>query len=149
MATFQYSLCVFVTLLSIISSRVTVEDCPPWSTPDKSNTQCVCSDYLDFRIKCDQYKQTSYLHLGFCAVYDPSTNNTVVAACPYVFPKDLIVNERIPLPNRSSELNHFTCGSLNRDIGKPLCGRCTNGTGPSIHSPGSQCVSCSAVNVVY
>ena len=149
MANIYYLSCVFAALLSIVSATDTVEDCPPWSTPDKSNTQCVCSNHLEFRIMCDQYKQTTYLRLGFCALHDSSTNGTVVAACPYVFPDHLIADERIPLPNQSSELNHFTCGSLNRDIGTPLCGRCTNGTGPSIHSAGSQCVSCSAVNIVY
>ena len=91
----------------------------------------------------------SYLHLGMCAFQYSTTNSTVVATCPYVFPDHLIKDGRIPLPNRSSDLNHFICGSLNRDIRAPLCGRCTSGTGPSIYSAGSQCVRCSAVNIVY
>ena len=61
------------------------------------------------------------------------------------------MNECIPLPNKSSELNQFICGHLNRSVGKLNipCGRCINGTGPSIYSAGSQCVSCSAVNIAY
>ena len=31
----------------------------------------------------------------------------------------------------------------------PLCGRCTNNTGPSIYSVGSKCVHCSPVNILY
>ena len=73
----------------------------------------------------------------------------MVAICPYVFPDHLIKDGCIPLPNRSSELNHFICGNLNREIEAPLCGRYTSGTGPSIYSAGSQCVRCSAVNIVY
>ena len=30
-----------------------------------------------------------------------------------------------------------------------MCGRCANGTGPSVTSIGSQCVKCSAVNILY
>ena len=128
----------------------TVEDFPPWFVlEDSSNSQCVCSNPSEHRIQCDQRKQMSYLALGMCAFQDSTTNSTVVAACPYVFPDHLIKDGHIPLPNRSSELNHFICGNLNREIEAPLCGRCTSGTGPSIYSAGSQCVRCSAVNIVY
>ena len=30
-----------------------------------------------------------------------------------------------------------------------MCGRCANGTGPSVTSIGSQCVKCSTVNILY
>ena len=143
------STCAFVALLSVLSVTDTVEDCPPWSTWDNSTAQCECSDTRVKAITCDQREQRSFLGLGFCAFQDSITNSTVVSACPYVFPDHLIVDEHIPLPNKSSELNQFVCGNLNRDIGTSLCGRCTNGTGPSIYSFGSQCVSCSAVNIVY
>ena len=143
------STCVFIALLSVLSVTGTEKDCPPWSTWYNGTAQCVCSDAMVPAIMCDQREQRSSLGLGFCAFQDSTTNGTVVAACPYVFPDHLIVNEHIPLPSKSSELNHFICGNLNRDIGTPLCGRCINGTGPSIYSYGSQCVSCSAVNIVY
>ena len=149
MTAIPYSTCSLVALLSILSASDTVEDCPPWSTWDNSTAQCVCSDTIELIIMCDQREQRSFLGLGSCALQDSTTNDTVVAACPYVFPDHLIVDECIPLPNKSSELNQFICGNLNRGIGTPLCGRCTNGTGPSIFSAGSQCVSCSAVNIVY
>ena len=149
MAATSYSICVFFTLLVIVSVTGTVKDCPPWSTWDNSTAQCVCSDTMELVIMCNEREQRSFLRLGFCAIQDSTTNHTVVADCPYVFPDHLILGGYISLPNKSSELNHFMCGSLNREIGTPLCGRCTNGTGPSIYSAGSQCVSCSAVNIVY
>ena len=31
----------------------------------------------------------------------------------------------------------------------PLCGRCTNNTGPSVYSVGTKCVPCSPVNILY
>ena len=151
MTAISYSTCSLVALLSILSASDTVKDCPPWSTWDNRTAQCVCSDTIELVIMCDQREQRSFLGLGSCAFQDSITNGTVVADCPYVFPHYLIVNECIPLPNKSSELNQFICGHLNRSIGKLNipCGRCINGTGPSIYSLGSQCVSCSAVNIVY
>ena len=144
---------VFATLLSSLSVASAVEECPPWFTlnNDKSSNfpQCVCSDALEYAIMCDQKDQMSFLSLGFCALYDSAINDTVVANCPYVFPKHLVADGRIRLPQNLSELNQFICGNLNRDIGNPLCGKCINGTGPSIHPVGSQCVSCSTVNIVY
>ena len=55
----------------------------------------------------------------------------------------------VPLPRNVSDLNTFVCGSLNREVKGPLCGKCTGDTGPSIYSAGNQCVPCSPVNVVY
>ena len=72
-----------------------------------------------------------------------------MTACPYVFPKHLIVDGHILLPSKVSELNSFTCGNLNREIGTYLCGRCVNGTGPAIYYFGSKCVPCSVVNILY
>ena len=144
-----YSSCVLLTLLSVLSAAGTVDECPPWFTQGNNNTPCVCRETMDMFIICDQMNEQSFLRLGFCAFHHSTTHQTVVAACPYVFPDHLIKDQLIPLPKNSSKLNHFICGSLNRSIGTPLCGRCTNGTGPSIYSAGSQCVSCSAVNIVY
>ena len=145
----SYSSCLLISLLSMLSMTDAVDDCPPWFKLSNNSTHCVCRDTVNSVIICDQLNQQSFLPLGLCALHNSTTNNTVVGACPYVFPDHLIKNQLIPLPNKSSELNHFICGSVNRDIGTPLCGRCTNGTGPSIYSIGSQCARCSTVNIVY
>ena len=132
---------------------VHTEECPPWFTQENTTSSnsptCACSTTQQYKIHCNQVKQESSLTLGYCAFQDTATNGTVVAACPYVFPKYLIVNYRIPLPRRVSELNSFMCGNLNRETGSYLCGRCTNGTGPAIYYFGSKCVPCSAVNILY
>ena len=150
------TLCCFVsaalTVLSVVP-MVYTEECPPWFTQENSTSSnsptCVCSTTQQYKINCNQVKQESSLTLGYCAFQDTATNGTVVAACPYVFPKHLIVNYHIPLPRRVSELNSFMCGNLNREIGTYLCGRCANGTGPAIYYFGSKCVPCSAVNILY
>ena len=132
---------------------VHTEECPPWfrlkNITGSLIPQCVCSTTQQYKISCNQVKQESSLTLGYCAFQDTATNSTVVAPCPYVFPKHLIVNYHIPLPRKVSELNSFMCGNLNREIGTYLCGRCANGTGPAIYYFGSKCVPCSAVNILY
>ena len=129
------------------------DECPPWFTLENTTgslfPQCVCSTNNQPLIVCSQRLQKSYLNPGTCAFQDTATNGTLVTGCPYVFPKKLIIDERIPLPSKGSELNSFMCGNLNREIGSYLCGRCTNGTGPAIYYFGSKCVPCSAVNILY
>ena len=142
-----------VFVLFSIELVVGSEECPPWFTLENTTgslfPQCFCSTDNQPWIICDQRLQKSYLNPGNCAFQDTTTNGTLVAACPYVFPKHLIVDGHILLPSKVSELNNFTCGNLHRDLSFPLCGRCANGTGPAIYYFGSKCVPCSAVNILY
>ena len=140
-------------LLLFLGVSGVVDECSPWFTLEHSNSstfpQCVCSDAVDTEITCKQKQHTSYLKIGHCAFQDVESNQTVVGSCPYMFPTHLIHNGFIRLPEKLSELNSFICGHLKREIRAPLCGTCTNGTGPSIYSIGSQCVSCNKVNILY
>ena len=142
-------------LTSIVTAVVcTEEQCPPWfllenSTSSSQFPQCVCSDILPYFIKCNQREQTSYLKLGHCAFQHSTTNDTMVAPCPFVFPTDLIQNWFMRLPKNKSELNPLMCESLNREVGEDTCGKCKNGTGPNVYSAGSQCTNCSAWNIAY
>ena len=100
-------------------------------------------------IECVQTENTSYLMLGHCAFHISEFNDTVVVPCPYVFPEHLFEGFKLRLPQSMDALNSFICTNLNREVGQPMCGRCTNGTGSSVTSIGSQCAECSAVNVLY
>ena len=53
------------------------------------------------------------------------------------------------LPHDVLTLNSWLCSHLNRETHSTVCGRCTNGTGPSVCSVGSECAPCSPVNVLY
>ena len=132
--------------------------CPPWfisyaNSSTAATTEmcfhCFCSPSLAFRITCDQKEQTSYLKWGNCAFYDNVTGDTIVGACPYVFPERLFEGQLMKLPQNANELNSFMCSKLSREVGQTLCGRCANGTGPSVTSVGSECVECRAVNLLY
>ena len=131
------------------------EECPPWFILDRINNskflQCVCSEESSSYIICNQRERTSYIKVGSCAfqLQDEVTNNTVVGYCLYLFPPHLVHNGYIRLPGNLTDLNMFICEPLVRELGSPLCGRCANGTGLSIYSFGSRCVSCSGLNVLY
>ena len=77
------------------------------------------------------------------------SNDTKVAPCPYVFPEHLFEGFRIRLPQSVDVLNSFLCTKLNHRVREGMCGRCANGTGPSVTSIGSRCVKCSLVNILY
>ena len=144
---------IYLILILVVKVSSRGDECPPWFTLDYTNDslfpQCVCSQAMSSHITCNQRERTSYIKLSHCAFLDEVTNETVVTTCPYVFPQHLIHNGHIRLPQKLTQLNTFMCGHLTRQLGSPLCGRCTNGTGSSIYSFGSQCTSCSILNILY
>ena len=144
---------IYLILILVVKVSSRGDECPPWFTLDYTNDslfpQCVCSQAMSSYITCNQRERTSYIKVGHCAFLDELTNDTGVTTCPYVFPQNLIHNGHIRLPQNLTHLNTFMCGHLTRQLGSPLCGRCTNGTGPSIYSFGSQCASCSILNILY
>ena len=150
-------MCILLVLLvtSIVGLQATAavvdEQCPPWFVVDSNTSQCICSQYLPYMVFCDQSNHISYLRVGYCAFCTPDSNDTMVAACPYVFPKGLFKNSKLllPLPRSRHSLNSIICSSLHREVRGSMCGRCTNGTGPSVNSAGSQCVKCGAINILY
>ena len=146
---------VVLLLATVIGNTEQVEDCPPWfewanaTWPNTTVKYCACSSTSLYHIVCDQKQQQSSLRLASCVFYDSQADDVVVAACPFLFPKHMIKNNVIPLPQNVSELNTYICRSLSREVKGPLCGKCVNGTGPSMYSIGNECVPCSPVNVVY
>ena len=149
----SYHMRVVLSLVLLVSVSSAGQECPPWFLLQHSNDslfpQCVCSEAMPTQIICSQIEQTSFLKLGCCAYQEETISATVVSACPYVFPAHLIHDGLIRLPHNTSQLNYFVCEHLKREVTAPLCGRCANGTGPSIYSFGSQCASCSSVNILY
>ena len=103
------SIMLILLILLVIRVSSTEEECPPWFTPDISNSsvfpQCVCSDAANSIVTCNQEERTSYIKIGHCAYQDSKVNATVVANVPYVFPLHLIHDGLIPLPYNISELN--------------------------------------------
>ena len=129
-----------------------VRECPPWfewMNTSHTSGYCACAKKLPSCIDCDQRNQISWLLQGSCAFYDSKEDKLSAYWCHFRFKRNS-KNGMFPLPSNVSELNSVVCGNLNREVKPPLCGRCTNGTGPSIYSVGSSCVpSCSPVKILY
>ena len=142
-----YLLLLVVTLQNLFISG---EECGPWFIRDSSDpSQCLCSDAMESMITCNQREGASYVKVGHCAYQELNTNETVVAYCPYIFPPHLLNKGFIRLPQNLTDLNDFTCSNIEREKRALFCGTCTNSTGPSVYSFGSQCGTCHAINMFY
>ena len=150
--------CLLASLLVYAELALSDELCPPWflynsnitiTSAPQQHSHCVCGEHLRFGIKCDAQDYTSSLISGNCAFWDNRTGRTVAGHCPYVFPQHLLVGRTMKLPQDVHTLNSWLCSHLNRETHSTGCGRCTNGTGPSVSSPGSQCTHCTPVNILY
>ena len=135
--------CAVLLLLVVASGH----QCPLGFEPDCSVNEvrkCKCSNDLIYS-KCDEEKQELYLKIGYCiSTYNDTNMTIVIGECPYIHPsaRNSSMFPYFPLPPNmtASEVNGYVCGEMNR-TGR-LCGRCKNGTGPSLFSPDLKCVKC-------
>ena len=130
-----------------------VRECPPWfewvNSTSNSPGYCACTPNLPPYVRCNQREQVSFLARGACCFYYAQEDAIRCGWCPFVLPDHVIEKGQFRLPTNVSELNTVLCGNLIRQVKGPMCGRCTDNTGPSIYSVGSRCVQCSPVNIVY
>ena len=142
-------------LLVISSTAVegTGRECPPWFEWVNSTSNppgyCACGLNLPRYVRCNQIEQVSFLERGACCFYYAQEDAIQCGWCPFVLPDHVIEEGQFRLPTNVSDLNTVLCGNLIRQVKGPMCGRCTNNTGPSIYSVGSRCVQCSTVNILY
>ena len=131
----------------------TGRECPPWfewvNSTSNSPGYCACAPNLPPYVHGNQIEQVSFLERGVCCFYYAQEDAIRCGWCPFVLPDHVIEKGQFRLPTNVSELNSVLCGNLIRQVKGPMCGRCTNNTGPSIYSVGSRCVQCSTVNMLY
>ena len=128
------------------------KECPPffeWMNTSDSSGYCVCAEEVPSGIQCEQRNQVSLLTQGYCTFYDIEEDIIWHSRCPFLFQKSTTKNVKLVLPANVSELNSVVCGNFLREVKGPLCGRCTNNTGPSIYSVEVECVFCSPINILY
>ena len=143
---------VHITLLvmTVVSIVEAVEECPPWFewvNISDSSGYCACSSNVPIFVYCEERSQKSSISQASCTFYDSQIIRG--SWCSFLFQDDAIKDGIFPLPSNVSELNSVVCGNLSREVKGPLCGRCTNNTGPSVYHVGSRCVPCRPVNVLY
>ena len=128
--------------------------CPTWSHPisgnvSKSSGRCECGSSLEDQgetpiVTCHETTKQVTLHLGYCMTYNDSTGDTVVATCPYSYPRANTTGLYMYLPSNASELNSFTCGQLHRE--GILCQRCQDGFGPAMYAISWECKPCEGLD---
>ena len=65
--------------LSGVNSDETENSCPPGFVPN--NGSCVCGDWPDGMIVCDEESQQASIRIGYCMTYDQDRGVTV-GSCP-------------------------------------------------------------------
>ena len=141
-------LVVGLSLLLVLASG---HQCPlgfepaQYCSSGNETRKCKCRKDLDPHIKCDEEKQQLYLRVGYCmSTYNDTDMTVVLGQCPYIHPSARNSSKfpYFPFPPNmtASEVNGYMCGEMNRT--GSLCGRCENGTGPSVFSPDLKCVRC-------
>ncbi|CAI8037480.1 hypothetical protein GBAR_LOCUS20960 [Geodia barretti] len=143
---------LLVTTTAVACIAKAVKECPPWfewvNTSDSSG-YCDCPSELPNFIHCDERNQRSSISQGSCIFYNRKEDTISATSCLFFFPAHATKNGMFTLPANVSELNSVVCGNLSREVKGPMCGRCTNGTGPSVYSIGTECVPCSPINIFY
>ena len=99
--------------------------CPPGFTPDGNSSQCICADWPDGIVKCDEDSLQASMQLGFCMTYDNETHDVRVGACQVSFYRSDFFKFYFPLPKEAADLDQHVCGPSNsRGL---LCGECQDG----------------------
>ena len=144
---------IMVALLAVVLLVVVASGhlCPlgfepaQYCSSGNETRKCKCRKNLHYSIKCVEEKQQLYLRIGYCmSTYNDTDMTFVIGRCPYIHPSARNSSKfpYFPFPPNmtASEVNGYMCGEMNR-TGR-LCGRCENGTGPSVFSLDLKCVRC-------
>ena len=129
-------------------------ECPTWFTPQQVNGDylCTCStEHTRGIIRCPDVSRIRLQNIhqlgrddlnvtmesGYCMTYNFSTQQTLLALCPY-YKVQQDSEPFVKMPSNLSELNGFTCDFSNRE--GDLCHRCASSNsstrGPSIFARG-------------
>ena len=101
--------------------------CPPGFV--SRGNSCVCADWPNGIIVCDENLQTASVQFGYCMTYVNETGELRAGACPQGLLRNDYNKFYYPLPSNATDLNDAVCGPLNsKGI---LCSECQDGFGTS------------------
>ena len=111
--------------------------CPPGFV--SRGNSCVCADWPNAIIICDENLQTASVQFGYCMTYVNETGELRAGACPQSLFRTDYNKFYIPLPSNATDLDDAVCGPLNsKGI---LCSECRDGFTTS-ESSLPNCVEC-------
>ena len=129
-----------VVAIAVVSVTATLS-CPPGFV--SQGNSCVCADWPDGIITCDEDSLNASIVIGYCMTYDNGTEEVRVGYCQQAFYMNGSYKLYYPLPTEVSDLNDHMCGPSNRE--GILCGECQDGfaVSPFNHI---NCINCSSAS---
>ena len=110
-----------VCIAVVIAVSVTATlSCPPGFVPQGNS--CVCADWPNGIVVCDEDSLTSSMQIGYCMTYDNETGEVSAGGCLNSFFRNDFQRFYYPLPTNVSDLNDQVCGPSNSK--GLLCGEC-------------------------
>jgi hypothetical protein len=94
--------------------------CPPGFV--SQGNSCVCADWPNEIISCDENLQRASMQIGYCMTYINETGEVRVGGCSQTFFRTDSDRFYFPLPSNASDLNEEVCGPLDRK--GLLCSEC-------------------------
>ena len=135
---------ILTVAIAVVSVTATLS-CPPGFV--SQGNSCVCADWPDGIITCDEDSLNASIQIGYCMTYDNGTEEVRVGFCQQALYRSDSYKFYYPLPAEVSALNDHVCGPSNRE--GILCGECQDGFAVSpfnhIHVL-LKCINCTSVS---
>ena len=116
------SMRILTVAIAVVSVTATLS-CPPGFV--SQGNSCVCADWPDGIITCDEDSLNASIQIGHCMTYDNGTQEVRAGFCRQAFFRNDSYKFYYPLPTEVSALNDHVCGPSNRE--GLLCGECQDG----------------------
>ena len=131
-----------VVAIAVVSVTATLS-CPPGFV--SQGNSCVCANWPDGIITCDEDSLNASIQIGYCMTYDNGTEEVRVGYCQQAFYRNDSYKFYYPLPTEVSALNDQTCSPFNRE--GLLCGECQDGFAVSpFNHRHIECINCTSVS---
>ena len=131
---------ILTVAIAVVSVTATLS-CPPGFVSQRNS--CVCADWPDGIITCDEHSLNASILIGYCMTYDNETGELRAGNCQQAFFRYDSYKFYYPLPTEVSDLNDRVCGPFNRE--GLLCEECQDGFAVSPISL-LECINCTSAS---
>ena len=130
---------ILVAAIAVMLVTATLS-CPPGFV--SQGNKCVCADWPDGMVTCDEDSLNASMQIGHCMTYDNETGELRAGHCFQSYYRNDSHKFYYPLPTKVSDLNDQVCGPSNRE--GLLCGECQNGFAVPLFVS-INCINCTSV----
>ena len=126
--------------ITVVSVTATLS-CPPGFV--SQGNKCVCADWPDGIVTCDEDSLNASMLMGYCMTYDNETGEVRAGHCQQSYFINNSYKFYYALPTEVSDLNARVCGPSNRE--GLLCGECQDGFAVPLFDT-TNCINCTSVS---